>query len=311
MKRAQIINTFTNDNADIALTGEERQTINIKNELYCLSLSKNTTFDFEPHSKSSNLGIIKFLRSCDIDPETFIRSYLRQLHPFMINLDKERSVKQDKFSCIIDASYRMPLWIEVVTKQFNERVISFHELNWYTKKYDNYYLRKHDLLCIPNDPNIVEEGEKGTFEISVLKGFKSFLLRVYGRRVSENCIRVKTAEYERELLRQCNDNLAEIIESIAVNSSYFPEFQRIKQLSFTSYGDKLYNDVSLLLDLFADTVSPDISAVLFIKLQELSKLPNYPEIVEDLINKYKNYSNVDFTSLLQLQKSEIGDYSDD
>ena len=89
MKRAQIINTFTNDNADIALTGEERQTINIKNELYCLSLSKNTTFDFEPHSKSSNLGIIKFLRSCDIDPETFIRSYLRQLHPFMINLDKE------------------------------------------------------------------------------------------------------------------------------------------------------------------------------------------------------------------------------
>lgn len=311
MKHTQIMNAFTKGTTDAALTNEEKQAINIKNELYRLSLSKNTTFDFEPHSRSSNLGIIKFLRSCDIDPETFIRCYLRQLHPFMINLDKERSVKQDKFSCITDASYRMPLWIEVVTKQFNERVISFHELNWYAKKYDNYYLRKRDLLCIPNDPNVVAEGEKGTFEISVLKGFKSFLLRVHGQRVSENCVRVRTAEFERELLRQCNDSLAEIIESIAVNSSYFPEFQRIKQLSFTSYGDKLYNDVSLLLDLFADTLSPDISAVLFVKLQELSKLPNYPEIIEDLIDKYKNYSNVDFTSLLQLPESEIGDYEDD
>ena len=219
----------------------------------------------------------------------------------MITLDKDRSRKADNFSCIIDASYSVPLWIEVNTTQFKETVISFHEVNWYNVKYDNYWKSAKELLCIALDANKVKVGEKSIFKIQLLKGFLSFELSVPGVRVDDNFIRVKKERYESALLQECNLMLDDVLEEFTESPVLFPEFTNTKQVSFTSYGDRLENSVSLLFDLFSrQPKNSQLSFVLAVKLQELQQLPDSDVIIDQLLEKFKTYKKIDLIPLLEV-----------
>ena len=71
-----------------------------------------------------------------------------------------------------------------------------------------------------------------------------------------------------------------------------------RQVSFTSYGTKLQNEISMLIDLFHETKDIRITAALVTKVEQLSVHPDYKEIRQVLIDKYKSYYNIDYSYLL-------------
>ena len=115
------------------LTDEEKQKVNLWKQIVALSKMESTEF-----------------RVNSIDKERFIRSYLFQLQPFMIHAETA-NLNKDRFSCIIDSSYRMPLWVEVIYKPLSGAVISFHEMNYYDQGLENVGNSSvGPLLCAPN-----------------------------------------------------------------------------------------------------------------------------------------------------------------
>lgn len=282
------------------LTNEDKHLLNLRRKLIKLALEPRTKFDFNPHKQSNNLGIINFCKFCNVNPEEFIRIYLKNIQPFMIHEVDGRTDKSTDFSCILDATYSMPLWIEVRTTQFKEEIISFHELNW-----DNQLLLKNarlsnTILCIPNNiyDNYVEIGDISFFKFDIIRGFKSFELELPGKKISNSCVRVNTITYKNKLLDSINDNLATVLDPLVnLNLRDYPRFSRVNQISFTSYGDNIENNVSILLDLLYIDKKPSITAALSSLVQDLLKLPDNDLIIDSLISKFKSYYGIDYSDL--------------
>ena len=128
------------------LTDEEKQKVNLWKQIVALSKMESTEFRVNRNA----VGLFRFMDFCGIDKERFIRSYLFQLQPFMIHAETA-NLNKDRFSCIIDSSYRMPLWVEVIYKPLSGAVISFHEMNYYDQGLENVGNSSvGPLLCAPN-----------------------------------------------------------------------------------------------------------------------------------------------------------------
>jgi len=275
---------------DVEFTSEDVQLSSLWKSIVALSKNPKTTFRFVEHFKSDATGLFHLIDFCNIDRETFIRSYLFQLQPFMVHLDTAYSDKRDGFACIIDSSYGTPLWIEVIYKQFGEALVSFRELNYHVPAPETLgNSRKKPLLCVHNGSHGTGIGTTGYFEISVLKGFLSFELPVYGKLVTSDLIKIDYPVYEAKLLEKCNVNLELILRQLNVSAMAFPMFHKGKPLSFTSLGESLVTDLSMLLDLFLATKSAEVSAVLAVKAQQLVDLPNGRLLTEELLHKVKRY----------------------
>lgn len=287
-------------NSIIELTQEEKQLVNLWKKIVSLSKNPRTTFRFSEHQKSNATGLFKFMDFCEIPKEQFIRSFLYQLQPFMIHLNKAASNKQENFVCFIDSSYRIPLWIEVIYKQFEEAVISFHEMNWYDVSLDSRRNRATtQLLCVPNSSlESLAAGEIRNFNISVLKGFSSFELSVRGMKITDTFIRVEREEYERKLLRKANEQLEDILYELKRNPAEFPIFSKEKQLSFTSFGEDLAMTVSMLFDLYLSSKDATVSSVLSIKAQQLASLPNGKPVIDELLRRIESYYGLNFNWLI-------------
>lgn len=302
----ETMNSFkTNSFQDsvIELTEEEKQLVNLWKRIVALSKNPRTTFRFGTHQKSNATGLFKFMDFCGIPKEQFIRSFLYQLQPFMIHLNRASSNKQDRFACIIDSSYRIPLWIEVIYKQFEEAVVSFHEMNWYDSALDSIGYRSNEqILCVPNSSlESIAAGEVKRFNISVLKGFNSFELSVYGTKVTNTFIRVEREEYERKLLNEVNAQLEDILHEVRRNPVEFPVFTKEKQISFTSFGEDLAMTVSMLLDLFLSSKDGAVSSVLAVKAQQLSGLPNGKPVIEELLRRVESYYGLNLNWLIEVR----------
>lgn len=287
-------------NSVLELTVEERQIVNLWKKIVALSKNPRTVFRFEDHQNSDATGLFKFMDFCEIPKEEFIRSYLYQMQPFMVHLDKVHSNKQDSFACIIDSSYRIPLWVEVIYKQFGEIIVSFHEMNWYDSSFDSIgYQQKGGILCVPNSSlHGLDVGETKYFNISILKGFRSFELKVHGAKITDTFIRVEREDYERKLLGKVNEQLEEILYEVVRDSAEFPNFKKEKQLSFTSFGEDLAMTVSMLLELYLSNKDGAVSSVLAVKAQQLAELPNGKALIVELLKRIERYYELDLKWLL-------------
>lgn len=285
------------------LSDKDKQQINLQKRLFKIASDPRTKLDFRQHRNSKNLNLLKFIEFCKADSESYVKSYLRQVQPFMIVLDKNRSNKSSGFSCVIDSSYKIPLWIEVQESASGSCIISFHEVERYSKSLDNLWLSQKRLLMLPDNCNACSIGERGIFKVTVLRGMKSFQLDLRGKRLSEQVIEVDKRHYEDVLLNHCNVMLDEIVESVDAGLDGIPDVKNVKQLSYTSYGDTVANEVSFLLDMLVSPKAgvcdePTITAILAVKVRELSGTKNYKEIKEVLADKYASYFGQNVIELL-------------
>jgi len=287
------------------LTDTERRLINIKKQLAAVTYAKNLKFNLGRKNKDGsvsdrNSGLIDFISACGIDAEIFIKSYLRQVQPFMIIPNENRM--KGYFGCTIDASYKIPLWVEWYSTKEREQIISFHELNWYNKGYDTLYNKMPSLLfqTITVD-DFVPVGDEGLFHVEVVRGFESIELKLEGLKVDNGYIRVAREEYDRKLLGYCNKKLQGLYDNLQFREG----FTKTKQLAFTSHGDRLANQVSMLIDALIATNDMEITVVLDEKVRQLKSLTDYDVLRGYFIEKYHNYAGKDISGLF------IGGISDD
>jgi hypothetical protein len=86
------------------------------------------TLDSSTHRSGLNQHLFDYIEYCGLDTLTFIRSYLSNLQPYMIERRKDQEIYRS-YVCVIDNLYKISVYIKVDTTQFEEIIISFHEDN--------------------------------------------------------------------------------------------------------------------------------------------------------------------------------------
>lgn len=229
-----------------------------------------------------------------------MRNYLCNIQPFMI----ERFSSEERSKtvlCVLDHSYKISLYIKVDTRQFDECVISFHESNHdgiAIKSFQGGDNRDVLVLCDVIGDNY-QIGEYGSIEVTFPKGFKLFAFQMNARCVQSGVFFVALRELNANVLYWCEERIEQF--RVLAGGNVAGRLSTISRLTFTSYGDHLLNDISLLID-YAASISAagnrsDAVFLLESKLESLLLDPNSGELVDAL---YKRYSSVADTSTRKL-----------
>lgn len=80
------------------------------------------------HRNNLNLHLFKYIKYCGLSPLEYIKEYLSNLQPYMIERRKDQE-KQASFICVVDNMYRISVYIKADNSFGDEMIISFHEDN--------------------------------------------------------------------------------------------------------------------------------------------------------------------------------------
>lgn len=286
------------DNTEVSenpLTDQERHIINLCCNIKRAANSNQVVIDKSKHRDSDNLHLFKFIEMCNYTVDEFVLKYLRNLQPF--SLQEDISQKYDKTTvCVISLGFKYNLYIKLDVTQFHEIVVSFHEDQ----------IRTHsgkgvtDLLI--GGSSFCEVGESCVETFKLPWGFKIFSFSTLCKCVQQGVFRCGATVVSNFLIEQSNYFLSHCLgeqDSLVL-------FDNLKQVSFTSYGESLLNEISLLIDYVATRkVIGDISLAtiaLTSRFEQLGNLPDYEQYREALIERYseKVYGNDRALAVLNL-----------
>lgn len=114
--------------ADAQAEGIDMSMISICKKIRELAKLERLTLDETTHRSGLNKHLFDYIEYCGMDVLAFIKQYLSNLQPYMIERRKDQE-KAASYICVIDNLYRVSVYIKVDQKQFEEVVISFHEDN--------------------------------------------------------------------------------------------------------------------------------------------------------------------------------------
>ena len=274
---------ISNDEEATLLSDTDKQLINV-----CKKIRKMAALDrveiskaTQQHNNSDNRHLFNFIELCGMTVREFILNYLSNLQPFQLELYKAQAYDK-AVRCIIDFSYNTPIYLKVEFTPYDVILVSFHENQ--NKRLDVYKDRwdKYSLILTSTDANV---GEYTYSQIKIAHGLLVFTPFVAGKVMRNDVIRVNSLDLATILLQYANDKISDLIDnSIPVS------FSSIKQLSFTSYGAALLNDVSILVDAavtIKDTVLLNaFSTIINSKLSEIKALDSGDELLDALDSRY-------------------------
>ena len=113
---------------DLEDNGIDTSMISVCAKLRRLAKLERLSLDMTEHRSGLNRHLFDYIAYCDRDVLDYIREYLSNLQPYMIERRKDQEAKKS-FICVIDNLYRVSVYIKADTTQFQEAVISFHEDN--------------------------------------------------------------------------------------------------------------------------------------------------------------------------------------
>lgn len=274
----EILETETYD-----LTNEDRHKIKLCKRLRAAAMSSCISVDVTEHTRSNNRHLFKFIEMCGMSVKQFVLNYLKHLQPYALSELKDQEFEKDVI-CIVQLDYRTPIYLKVRVTQFQELVISFHE---------NQVKR---LRVLEKEPlpaysvfifdEILKPGNKCVCTVS--RGFTDYKITLYGV-VHSDVIKVKTKEALDTMLMLFNAS----VEAQFSNEETF-QFGSIKEISITSYGDQILNNVSKLIDYYKTVPKSDtgelrrISSLLMQSLSYIASGPRSDEYLEALRLRYIN-----------------------
>lgn len=229
------------------LTNSELEQINLANRIRKVVLSRNFKIDDSPHSRNTNKVLYDYIEACGFTVRNFIISYLGSIQPYCIQ--RNHAEEYDKgIRCIIDPTYKIPLYLKIDFTQHDECLISFHE-NHFTKltkfKYESgkyVVLFADDIRKLDNDLGI-------RFTTVLYRGMEKFNIEGYGYNIKDNVIKCEMSIIE----DQFNGYVKEILQ-LYINTNARNTFKYLK-VSFTSYGLDSMNKLSLLIDYYLSGIS--------------------------------------------------------
>lgn len=113
---------------DAARQGIDMSMTAVCRKLRRLAKLDRLKLDESEHRSGLNRHLFDYIEYCGRDVLDFVKQYLSNLQPYMIEWKKDQE-PEDSFICVIDNVYRISVYIKADNRQFEEVIVSFHENN--------------------------------------------------------------------------------------------------------------------------------------------------------------------------------------
>lgn len=245
----------------ITYEDNEEHIINICKRIRKLAKLDRLKLDTSMHQDPRNIHLFKYMDYCGVDKESFVKNYLANLQPYMLSRNTEQE-KTDNTICVLDNIYRISLYIKMNTDQGEEMIISFHEDHKRGIAKDNSRVIRRS----PDKVRIIADSLSGgitgtnikTFNILIPRGVINIPISLSGELLEDGTLLTDRVAIDTAILGVCN----RYIEDLYASDLDFPSldeveiFSALQQISFTSYGNSVFSNISVLIDNMAVQNSP-------------------------------------------------------
>ena len=235
----------------------EAHIINICRKVRHLAALDRISLDTSEHCDVRNTHLFKYLDYCGMDKKTFVKNYLSNLQPYMLFRNPEQE-KRDSMICVLDNIYKVSLHIKPDASFENEMIVSFHEDHKRGVAKDNN--KQPDKVRIIADSltgGITDTNIK-TFNIFIPRGAINVPVSLVGELQDDGTIMVQRNAIDNAILEVCNQYIRDLYSS----DLDFPSlnevelFSPLQQMSYTSYGNSVFSNISVLIDNMLAQKSP-------------------------------------------------------
>lgn len=204
--------------------------------------------DETEHASKLNLHLLKYLDYIGIDKLEYIKQYLSNIQPFMISEIKSQE-KFDNAICILDEFYRISVYIKLDATFGEEIIVSFHENNKSGVARRNTYNSNLSYVYVFADSigSHVNNTDNYTVNLFITRGISTFPINVPASKYDEDGFLVRYTYINNAIIDISNRYLEDLYTS-DIDFSSVEFFTDLQQLSFTSYGNETFSNISLLID---------------------------------------------------------------
>ena len=221
---------------------------NLARKLRRLSRLDRLRIDESEHASKLNLHLFRYLDFLGLDKITFIKEYLSHIQPYMIT-EISQQEKFDNAVCVLDEYYRISVYIKVDATKGEEIVVSFHENNKGGIAKRNTLIRREDYVYVFADSigSHVTGTDDYSINLFIMRGVRVFPLSVAAIRYDDDGFIVRASNINNALVEISNRYLEDLYTS-DLDISGIELFSSLQQLSFTSFGNDVFSNISLLID---------------------------------------------------------------
>lgn len=231
--------------------GIDTSMIKVCRKLRALARLDRITLDTSTYRSGLNQHLFEYIEYCGLDTLTFVKTYLSNLQPYMIQRRKDQESLKS-YLCVIDNLYKVSVYIKADTKQFEEIIVSFHEDNkrGVAKSNKIQLYSRNQYVPIFADSVLSKVADENRYVVKVMaqRGLLELPLEVVGFKCQDIFI-VNRTSIDALFLSYCNDYIKELYTSdLNLDFDKIEVFSVLQQLSFTSYGKDTFSSISILID---------------------------------------------------------------
>lgn len=231
--------------------GIDTSMIKVCRKLRALARLDRITLDTSTYRSGLNQHLFEYIEYCGLDTLTFVKTYLSNLQPYMIQRRKDQESLKS-YLCVIDNLYKVSVYIKADTKQFEEIIVSFHEDNkrGVAKSNKIQLYSRNQYVPIFADSVLSKVADENRYVVKVMaqRGLLELPLEVVGFKCQDIFI-VNRTSIDALFLSYCNDCIKELYTSdLNLDFDKIEVFSVLQQLSFTSYGKDTFSSISILID---------------------------------------------------------------
>jgi len=233
--------------------GVSMEMVRVCKEIRKLAKLDRISLDETVHRSGLNKHLYSYIEYCGLDIKGYIKEYLANLQPYM--LERFPSQEPDSnFICVLDNMYRVSLYIKIDKTFGNEVIVSFHENNKRGIAKENNMISNKLERLVPVLPDEicarVEGMPKEEIKLLIQRGMLLLPIRVMGQKCENGVYIVNERDIETPIIEQCNQYLRDMYTSdLDLEALDKVElFSVLHQISFTSYGNNVFSNISLLID---------------------------------------------------------------
>ena len=218
--------------------------------------------DESKHASGLNLHLYKYLDFIGLDKLDFVKDYLAHIQPYMI-CEVRSQEKFDNAVCVLDEYYRISVYIKVDATRGEEVVVSFHENNKGGIAKQNLLMKREGFVYVFADSvgAHIENTDNYSINLFIMRGVRTFPLNVAAVRYDTDGFMVRLSDINNSLIGISNRYIEDLYTS-DLDISQIELFSSLQQLSFTSFGNDVFSNISILIDsllIQKDTISRQIA----------------------------------------------------
>lgn len=296
--------------------GVSMDMVRICREIRKLAKLDRLKIDETVHRSGLNKHLYSYIEYCGIDVKDYIKDYLSNLQPYM--LERFPSQEPDNnYICVLDNMYRVSLYIKLDKTFGNEVIVSFHENNKRGIAKENNLIRNKTERFVPVFAEElcarIEGAVKEEIKILIQRGMLLLPIRIMGQKCENGVYIVNERDIETPVIEQCNQYLRDMYTSdLDLEALDKVElFSVLHQISFTSYGNTVFSNISLLIDNLAMQKSvigkkvADFALVTYVENLLIDE-DQSKELIELLDEKYKVKSQKGIEFIIDRIKDGLG-----